>query len=743
MSRAARTGFVLIPVAGLLATLALGSGEASTLVASLAWAPSLGVELAFRIDGLARLMLLLVTGVGVPVFVYAAGYMGEDPRARHLLLLLTAFLVAMAGAVAADDLFVLFIFWEMTTILSFLLVGFDHAGDTTRKAAKEILIVTGLGGLLLLAGAVLIASAAGTSRISTLIDRAPDLAGSPELVGGVLLLILGCFTKSAQFPFHFWLPGAMAAPTPVSAYLHSATMVKLGVYVLVRLDPAFGTWPLWQVLLKTVGSLTAAWGMVLALRERDLKRILAWSTVATLGTLVMLTGLGGAAAPSAVVTLLFAHALYKAPLFFVAGNIDNATGTRWLDELGGLRRRMPFTAAAALLAGISMAGIPLSFGYEAKDLISDLKRTGEILHLVEHANALFSALAVAVAGVAAVRVFWRHPGVNVTAEVREAPVALWLPPLVLATLGIALGLRPSLARGLLQEATGAIVVRGTVPALDPDPAAALGSLVLSLLAGALIYLGWDGLHRRLEEAARRIGRVGVPHAYRAALAALPRLLGALTRRIQHGGLPRHLAVQGLVATLAMAAVACLMAGGSVALRGVPPGAAGGALLVLAGCGQALRLSDRLALLLATGLVGFGSAVIFLFAGAPDLAFTQFAAETMFVVVAAAVLLRLRRAGRAGSLREGRSPSADLLAILFGAATAGLVLAGAAAGPPVELAHFFGAASLAEAHGRNVVNVILVDFRALDTLGEIAVVLFAFVAAVPLLLDARRPVEPAR
>jgi multicomponent Na+:H+ antiporter subunit A len=274
----------------------------------------------------------------------------------------------------------------MTSLTSFLLVGFNHHDQQSRKSAQQALLVTGSGGLAMFAGFVLLAQAFGTSSISVIIAAAPAAEATPALTAAVALVLVGAFTKSAQVPFHFWLPNAMAAPTPVSAYLHSATMVKLGVYLVARLDPAFGAWPWWQWTLQAVGALTAGWAMVLALRERDLKRILAWSTVATLGTLVLLVGLPGAGATAAVAALLLAHALYKAPLFFVAGNVDHEAGTRIIDRLGNLRRAMPWTATAALLAGLSMAGIPLTFGFVAKDAIHSAKAAEELLPLVQMAT---------------------------------------------------------------------------------------------------------------------------------------------------------------------------------------------------------------------------------------------------------------------------------------------------------------------------------------------------------------------
>jgi multicomponent Na+:H+ antiporter subunit A len=742
MGRAARAGFVLLPAAALGLVLWVVLGLDLPVGGHLSWVPALGIEYAWRIDGLTALMLLMITGIGTAVFVYAGGYLADDPQQGRLYVLLTLFMLAMIGCVTADDLIVLFVFWELTSLTSFLLVGFKHHQAGSRRSAQQALLVTGTGGLALLAGFLLLGQAMGTYSISAIVERLPELEPTPRLTVALLLILVGCFTKSAQFPFHFWLPNAMSAPTPVSAYLHSATMVKLGVYLLARLDPAFGEWALWEWLLKLTGSVTAAWAMVLALRERDLKRILAWSTVATLGTLVMLIGLRGEGATVAVGALLLAHGLYKAPLFFVAGNIDHGAGTRIIDRLGNLRHLMPFTAAAALLAGLSMAGVPLSFGYIVKDIIIDVKSSGDIFAFARAANTFFGAVAVAVAGVAAIRVFWRHPGVTETVDAHEVGPALVIPPLVLAVIGILLGLFPFYADELLADASLAMtpgteaVVTGF--ALEVGPA--LGSLLVTLAVGALIYWFWDQLHELLERAGARIGRIGMASQYERSLHWLPRLAAGLTRALQHGSLPGYGA---LIAGSVTLALLVLLLAGDVTLA-LPPltapsvGLAGASLLVIVGATLACFLRNRLVLLLATGLVGYGSAALFLFAGAPDLAFTQFAVETVFVIVVASVLLKLARLGRATSLDEPALRTVDvLIAGSFGLVITVLLLAATAVPLDMSLPEFFAERAVPEAHGRNVVNVILVDFRALDTLGEIAVVLLSFVAALPLLRLASR------
>ena len=750
MGLASRAAFTALPLAalgvvvGMLLWLQLPTGGA------LDWIPALGISLAWRIDGLAVLMLLMITGVGSAVFVYAGGYFASHPGQRRLFVQLTLFMVAMIGCVTADNLFTLFLFWEATSVLSFLLVGFHHERAVSRKAAQQALLVTGTGGLALLAGLILIGQVMGTSTISVIVERLPATAPTPLLTAGVLLVIVGAFTKSAQFPFHFWLPNAMAAPTPVSAYLHSATMVKLGVYLLARLDAGLDDWLLWQVLLQGAGSITAAWGMVLALRERDLKRILAWSTVATLGTLVALVGMPGEGAAVAVGALLLAHALYKAPLFFVAGNVDHGTGTRIIDRLGNLRHAMPWTAAAAALAGMSMAGIPLSFGFVVKDLIGDAKAADNVLAFAPLANTVFSAIAVAVAGVAAVRVFWHRAPEPALTGVHEAGPALVLPPMVLAGFGVALGLFPAWAQPMV-EAAGVAMTAGDGPVLAPLARALLAeslTFATTLALGAIVYLLWDVLHRMVDAVAPRLATFGLARLYERSLDWIPRLAAFSTRALQHGRSPGYMAVAAAAAVLAIGLplVAAAPTLAWPAWSAPPLGVAGAVLLIAVGAMAAATLKDRLVLLLGAGLVGYGSAVLFLFAGAPDVAFTQVVVETVFVIVVAAVLLALKRQGKAMSVPEPVwRPMALVLSLAFATVLTALLLAAVALPFDDTLSRWFGEHSVPAAQGRNVVNVILVDFRALDTLGEITVVMLSLLAAVPLLraVRTRRDTEAGR
>ena len=702
------------------------------------WVPSLGVELAFRVDGLAAQFLALITGVGTLVFLYAGGYMAGDPRRRRLFLLLTLFMAAMVGAVTADHLVVLFLFWELTSVLSFLLVGFNHDDDQARASARQALLVTAGGGLFLLAGLILLADVAGSYSLHGILERRAALADDPRLPAVILLLLVGCFTKSAQFPFHFWLPNAMAAPTPVSAYLHSATMVKLGIYLMARLDPAFNDLPLWEGVLIGAGTLTAVWGALLTLRERDLKRILAWSTVAALGTLTLLVGLPTPGAGVAVAAFLFAHALYKAPLFFVAGNIDHATGTRVIDHLMGLRRHMPWTAAAAALAGLSMAGLPLSFGFVAKDAITEAKAAAELLAVVGYASIFVNSIAVAVAAVATLRVFG-GPFERALGEVHEVGWSMRLPPLVVAGVGLLFGLLPGTVDPLLGPAARAVApdLASAEVAVAYDPGPVLIATAIALAIGLAVFLAWDWLHARLLPPARHLDRVGPAAAYERLLHSLPTVAAWVTRRLQHGRLGGYLRLT-LAGILALGAGAWTLGAPRwpAGLLTWPPqgwGQLAAVMMIGAGALSSVALRDRLALLLASGLVGYGSAVLFLFAGAPDLAFTQFVVETVLVVVIAALLPRFARLPTGPPRRRWVDTG---LALASGLAVVALLLQTLALPFDPAVSEFYGQASFPEAHGRNVVNVIIVDFRALDTLGEIAVVAFAFLAALPLLAALR-------
>ena len=700
------------------------------------WIPSLDIGFDWTIDALSAQFLVLITGIGTMVFIYASGYLSHTQHAGRLFSVMLLFRAAMAGAVRADQLLMLIVCWELTSLNTFILLGYNHSSEQARDAARQALFITLGGGLALLAGFILLWQISGTWSLQTIIRSGPQMVSDPRLPAALILVFIGCFTKSAQFPFHFWLPNAMSAPTPASAYLHSATMVKLGIYLLARLDPAFNGLLLWEVTLISVGSITAVWAAMLALRERDLKRILARSTVSALGTLVLLIGLPHEQASVAAVAFLYAHALYKAPLFFIAGNIDHATGTRSIDHLMGLRRYMPFTTVAAVLAGLSMAGLPLSFGYVAKGVVSAVKSETDLLLLISYGLLFVNAVAVAVAAVAAIRVFW-GPVNPAFEKVREVSWRMLVPPLLIAAIGLEFEFLPTVADPLLISAAGAIAPGSDIRQLVAEypTKSMLTATEVTLFVGLLLFLFWERLHRMLSRMSH-LDRFGPGAQFDHLLNGLTRVAAWHTKTLQHGNLAGYMRLT-IVAIVGIGLLAWLSSThpqGSALTAGLLSGGehlwalSAAAVFVMAGALAAPFLWDRLALLMAIGVVGYGSAVLFLFAGAPDVAFTQFMVETVLVVVAAAVLPHF---GAPVRHSEPRLLNATI-AIAAGVGTFLLLVHLFSLPADISLAEWFAGHSLTEAYGRNVVNVVLVDFRAFDTFGEIAVVAFSALAAWPLL-----------
>jgi multicomponent Na+:H+ antiporter subunit A len=702
------------------------------------WAPSLGITFALRADGLSALFALLVTGIGALVFPYAGRYlalgMARDRSAPILLL----FQASMLGAVLADDFLLLFVFWEVTSVASFLLIGFDHERAAARRAAVQGLLVTVAGGLALLAGIVLLVGVSGTSRIGATLGIGADVAGSGAVIAAMVLIAIGAFAKSAQAPLHFWLPNAMAAPTPVSAYLHSATMVKLGVYLLARLDPLWGIEPLWIGMLVVAGTTTMAGAAILALRERDLKRMLAHSTVVALGTLTMLVGLPTEAAAQCFALVLVVHALYKAALFFVAGIIDHETGTRDATRLGGLARAMPATAVAALLAAASMAGMPPFLGFLGKEALYDAQLAVDFGGLLVIASVLVNGAMLAVAGLVALRPFFGPPAADALPTAHDPGAAMLVPPLLAGLAGCAIGLMPWVLEPVV-----------TAVALSLAPHAGTAELRLwhgwtpelalscaTLLAGVAAYRSWPRLQPLLADL-DQIDRHGAERGYEAAMAGMLEIAKRQTAWLQVGDLRRYLA--RTVAVVSAAIVAVLVLRGGIALpapEATPAPIAIAALLVAVAI-AAMRAADHaLVAFMAAGAAGFGAAALFLVGGAPDLAFTQVAVEALAIVLFLAVLGRLPL--RTPDPRDSRTRWRDgIAATAFGAAVTLVLMAVQAATPDGAVADWYRANSLPAAMGSNVVNVIIVDFRALDTLGEISVLAFAALGALALVRGARQ------
>ncbi|MGX9355743.1 putative monovalent cation/H+ antiporter subunit A [Roseobacteraceae bacterium S113] len=704
------------------------------------WIPSLGIELGFLVDGLSLTFALLISGIGTAVLLYSNSYLSGHPQYARFSLYLTSFMLAMLGVVLADDLILLFVFWELTTFTSYLLIGFSHAAATSRRNALQALFVTGAGGLAFLAGLILLAFASGTTQISEIM--ANDAIRDHAMYLPILILLLcGAFTKSAQVPFHFWLPNAMAAPTPVSAFLHSATMVKAGVYLMARMHPALSGTDVWFYVLSIFGATTAVYASILAMRQTDLKQALAYTTLMALGTLTLFLGQTSDYAMTAFATFLIVHSLYKAALFLVVGCIDKSTGTREVEILGGLGRLMPITAAAAGLAALSMAGLPPFLGFIGKELIykGGLEVASEP-GLITAAMLVANALMFAIAGAVALSPFWEK-GSEYTRTPKESPWAMLAGPVVLGALGLAAGVFPALLQDTLVGPTVYALTGGAGKAKELELWTGVNlPLMLSLATfsiGTILYVYRPRIRRGLDAFFNKVP--SLDRGWDSFLVGLKALAAWQTHILQTGRLTDYLLV-----TFSAIAGGLFLA---FAARGVPDIAWdysdtnwkhwAVALLLVAGGLLATVTNSRISGVAALGVVGIGTALIFIVFSAPDVAITQLLVETLVVVLVALVMLRLPSMPRAKF-----RPLHAIVAIAVGG-TMTLTLKAVLATPlDLRITEYYEAASWPDAFGRNIVNVILVDFRAIDTFGEIAVVVVAALSAYALLRTTRSTAEKA-
>jgi multicomponent Na+:H+ antiporter subunit A len=699
------------------------------------WVPSLGVGFDFRLDGLSMLFCLLITGIGTLVFWYASAYLKGHAYLDRFFGYLSMFMGAMLGLVLSDNVISLFVFWELTSITSFFLIGFNSDDPASRKSSLLALAITGGGGFLLMAGLVLMGALTGTYSVQAM-AAGNDLLKSHPLYGLVVFLVCaGAFTKSAQFPFHFWLPGAMKAPTPVSAYLHSATMVKAGVYLLARFTPVLGGHPYWNTTLMITGGITMVYAAVHAPFRTDLKGILAYSTISALGMLVFLTGIGTGEAFTAAAVFILVHALYKAALFLVAGTIDHETGTRDVTQLAGLRKVLPPVAMAGLLAALSGGGIPLTFGFIGKDLIYEATlRSGGAVMLLTTAALLTNLLLLYAGFAAGIKPFtgklpdaYRH--------VQLPPLAMWLPPLMLGVAGVMLGLFP----GVLD-----IPVAGPVVAAMQGTAEGVHLKIwhgfnLTLLLSAVTLAGGIGLYlvtkptHGKEETVGRLEFLAPGRLFTGAARGLNRFSEWYTALLQNGFLRVYL--QYIIVFLTVLLALRYFTGTRPAIdlsrfsevtlyEAVVSG------VVLLAIGLALFATSRLTAIAAMSVVGYCICLLFVFYSAPDLAMTQFTIDTLTVVLFVLVLFKLppfrRITNAAGTLRDA------VICLTFGTLVTALALEVLEEPVNKEISRFYAENAYVQAKGKNVVNVILVDFRGLDTIVEITVLTIAAIGVYSLL-----------
>ncbi|QOR37862.1 putative monovalent cation/H+ antiporter subunit A [Billgrantia diversa] len=731
-----RTPLVMALLPASLAAWLLGQWPTVTagevLLLEWAWVPGLDVTLSFLIDGLSWLFAMLITVIGSLVLVYTGDYLRGHRDLPRFLVVLVAFMMSMLGLVLADNLVTLFVFWELTSITSFLLIGFNHSDLSARKAAQQGLYVTAGGGLALLAGFVMLAMAGGSWSLAELTTRGEALRAHALYLPLLVCLLIGAFTKSAQFPFHFWLPNAMAAPTPVSAYLHSATMVKAGIYLLARLHPALGGTDAWTLSLSLVGAMTMVTGAFLAIHHTNVKKLLAYSTVMALGTLTLLLGLGTPGALVAFVAFLLAHSLYKGALFLVAGILDHETGTKDVTHMGGLRHAMPRTAAIAAVAALSLAGMPPLLGFVGKELLLESALAAEQYRiLIVVLTFVASVLTLAVAAIVALRPFF-GPLRRTPRSPREAPLGMLVGPALLAALSLIFGLAPGWLDGLVA------VTVGEIGAVDHDVHLALWHGInlplmmslASLLLGLAVWRRWDRLRAHLARLRPLMAR-GPEAGYEALMAGLVMVAEWQTRMLQNGHIRNYLIVT-LLTLLGLV-------GHALFFRHVPSLEAPLDLylheamvagLMVAGAVAACVMRSRLAAVAAVGIMGFSIALVFVLFSAPDLAITQLLVETLTVVLLVLVLFRLPRFA---TLSTPTERARDLVVAGLSGIMVTLLMLSVLAGERLpRISDYLITNSQPQGHGHNIVNVILVDFRALDTLGEMFVLALAAVGVLAML-----------
>lgn len=701
------------------------------------WIPQLGIALTSRIDALGWLLALVVTGVGALVLVYCARYFDADePGLGRFAGLLLAFAGTMYGLVTSDDIIVMFMYWEITSILSYLLIGHYTGRKESRGAALQALLVTTFGGLVMLVGVVMISSFAGTTSLATIVSEAPQGAG-PTVA--ILLILVGALSKSAIVPFHFWLPAAMAAPTPVSAYLHAAAMVKAGIYLVARLAPGYADIPGWQALLVGLGVWTMVVGAWRSLRQYDLKLVLAYGTVSQLGFLMVITGFGSRDAALAAAALLLAHALYKATLFLVVGIIDHQAGTRDWRKLSGLWRTTPSLFVITAIAVASMAGIPPLLGFVAKEAVFgafvEAAAEGDFWGWVALVGtAVGSVLTVAYSA----RFLWGAFGNRkkiVPTELHADGWGIQFAPAFLALATVVLGIAVPLLDPLLALYADTVPGEGHYHLAlwhGLEPALFISAAVLVL--GGILFWRRRGV-ARLQEKVPPL--VDASRGYWAATQGVDRLSAKITIFAQRGGLSQYLSTILVVFVLALGLTATLGRTWPPGIRWFdsPAQLVVAVVMGIAAIAAALAKQRMTAVLLA-GVTGFGMVGLFALHGAPDLALTQALVETITVVVFVLVLRRLPVKIAQHNKPEQRTRRL-IIGVLVGLVmgTIGLIALGARQAPSIaaELPRL----AYEEGHGRNIVNVMLVDIRAWDTMGELSVLVVVATGIASLLFVSGR------
>lgn len=705
---------------------------------TLKWVPSLGLGFDFRLDGLSLLFALLISGIGTGIFVYAFEYLKGHKYIDRFFSYLLLFMSAMLGLVLSDNILLTFIFWELTSISSFFLIGFNNESESSRKSALISLSVTGLGGFFLLGAFALLGKIAGTYNITELISFGNIYQNHSQYPLIVSLLLMGAFTKSAQFPFHFWLPGAMKAPTPVSAYLHSATMVKAGIFLIARFTPIVGGSEIWNTTLLVIGGFTMLYSIINALFRTDMKSILAYSTISALGMLTFLLGLGTESAYTAAIAFIIAHALYKACLFLVTGIVDLKAGTRDITRLSGLKKLFPLVALASVLAALSSAGLPSSFGFISKDLIYESileSNQGSWSNYLLLAAVLTNIGLVAAGFMAGIKPFAGNLHEDLKETRDKVSHRLWVPPMVLAALSYIFGLFPALVSSPLVDSTLLSIAGTFTPAnlkLWHGWNIVLLLSIITLVLGVIIYIINTPSKNKLAFVEKLY--TFSPQNFFSWLVKLFERGAFLFTNFFHNGFLRSYIFKIILFSEVLLAYMLFMDGPIyLDYSQLSPISFYEIINVVILCGALVLVifsPSRLTTVVATSVVGYSICLMFVFYSAPDLAMTQFSIDTLTVVLFVFVLFRLPPFLNFGNLPTRFRDS--IVAIGFGTIISLIVLKVMQQPFDPDIKDFYGAYAYALAKGKNVVNVILVDFRGLDTMFEIVVLSIASLGVYSLL-----------
>lgn len=694
------------------------------------WLPDIGLDLSLRLDGLGLMFALLITGIGLLVILYARYYLSEKDSLGRLYALLQLFMAAMLGIVLSDNILLLLVFWELTSLSSFLLIGYWSSATDARKGARMALAITGGGGLCLLAGVLLLGHMVGTFSLTEILAAGDTVRAHGLYPVMLLLVLLGAFTKSAQFPFHFWLPHAMAAPTPVSAYLHSATMVKAGVFLLARLFPVLSGTDMWFFVVTSVGLATLVFAAFVAMLKHDLKGLLAYSTISHLGLVTLLLGLGTQMAAAAAVFHVINHATFKASLFMAAGIIDHETGSRDMRKINGLWKYMPVTGLLAMVASAAMAGVPLLNGFLSKEMFFNetlnLQAGGSFGWIVPVLATLAGIFAVAYSWRFIHDVFFNGEPIDLPKfPPHEPPRYMRVPVEILVALCLVVGILPNWTVAPLINAAAAAVLGGELLhykiALWHGVNLPLLMSFTALVGGFLLYSQRKGLFAFYDRYFQRDEKI----IFEARVQCGVRASQWLTDHLENGSLQRYMAVfigaavvAGAVGLWPLASLA-----GPLSLTPVDWVSALGALILIVGAfGTTWIHHQRLASLLLLSVVGLIVSLIFVRFSAPDLALTQLSVEVVTIVLMMLALYFLPQVTPSES--PPRRVTRDIMLAGVAGLGVGLVTFAVLTRPYSGIADYFIANSVSGGGGANVVNVILVDFRGFDTLGEISVLAIA-------------------